>query len=65
MKIAALLATRKGSKRIRNKSTKKFGKFNLTTLKLNQIAKVKVFSNSYFSSDIRSLNLYAQKKNLI
>ena len=62
MKIAALLATRKGSKRIRNKSTKKFGKFNLTTLKLNQIAKLKIFSNSYFSSDIKSLNSYAQKK---
>ena len=63
MKIAALIATRKGSKRIKNKSTKKFGKFNLTTLKLNQIFKAKIFNNSYFSSDINSLNKYALKKN--
>ena len=62
MKIAALIATRKGSKRIKNKSIKKFGKFNLTTLKLNQIYETKVFTNSYFSSDIVSLNKYALKK---
>ena len=60
MKIAALLATRKGSKRIRNKSTKKFGKFNLTTLKISQIAKLNIFDNSYFSCDIISLNQYAK-----
>lgn len=62
MKIAALLATRKGSKRIRNKSTKKFGKFNLTTLKISQISKLKIFDNSYFSCDINSLNQYAKNK---
>ena len=62
MKIAALIATRKGSKRIKNKSIKKFGKFNLTTLKLNQIFETKIFNNSYFSSDIDSLNKYALKK---
>ena len=39
-----------------------YGWSNLTTLKLNQIAKLKVFSNSYFSSDIKGLNVYAKKK---
>lgn len=63
MKIASLLATRKGSKRIRNKSTKKFGKLNLTTLKISQISKIKFFNNSYFSSDIKSLNEFAKHKN--
>lgn len=63
MKIAALLATRRGSKRIKNKSTIKFGKLNLTTFKLNQISNQKNFSNLYFSSDIFSLNQYAKKKN--
>lgn len=65
MKIAALLATRKGSKRIKSKSTKKFGKLNLTTLKLLQICKIKSFSKIYFSSDIDSLNIYAKRKKFI
>ena len=61
MKIALVIATRKGSKRIKNKSLKKFGKYNLTTLKLRQALKVGSFNNYYFSSDIESLNKYAKK----
>lgn len=61
MKISILIATRKGSKRIKNKSIKKFGKTNLTKLKLTQAIKLKKFINNvYFSSDINNLNLYAK-----
>lgn len=62
MKIAAVLATRKDSKRIKNKSVKKFGKYNLTTLKIQQILKSSVFDKFYFSSDIDLLNKYAKKR---
>lgn len=65
MRIAALLATRRSSKRVKNKSTKKFGKFNLTTLKLSQIERITEFTNSYFSSDINSLNVFAKRKSII
>jgi len=65
MDICALIATRKASKRIENKSIKKFGGSNLTIIKINQALKVKKFKNIYFSSDIPKLNNYAQKKGLI
>ena len=65
MKIAALIATRKGSKRIKNKSLQSFGRYNLTTLKIQQCIKSGIFSNIYFSSDIAILNSYAKKRNLI
>ena len=61
MRIAVIIATRKGSKRVKNKSLKKFGKYNLTTLKLHQALKIGSFHNYYFSSDIKSLNEYAKK----
>jgi len=61
MKIGLVIATRKASKRIKNKSLKKFGKYNLTTLKLCQALKIGCFNNYYFSSDIQSLNKYAKK----
>lgn len=63
MKIAVLIATRLGSKRIRNKSTKKFGKFNLTTLKIIQAKRAGVFSNFYFSSNSKTLNKFAEQNN--
>ena len=65
MRIAALLATRKGSVRIKNKSLKTIGNYNLTTLKIQQILKSKIFSNFYFSSDIEELNNYAEKRGAI
>ena len=66
MKISVLIATRKGSKRIKNKSTKKFGKSNLTKIKINQALKLKkIINNIYFSSDIKSLNIYAKSKGCI
>jgi len=65
MKIAAVLATRKGSKRIKNKSIKKFGRYNLTTLKIQQILKAKVFDKFYFSSDIKNLNVYAKRRGAV
>lgn len=61
MKISILIATRKGSKRIKNKSIKKFGKSNLTKLKLVQANKLgKFVNNVYFSSDINNLNIHAE-----
>lgn len=61
MKIAALICTRKNSKRIKNKSLIKFGNYNITQIKLLQAKKIGKFSNYYFSSDIDSLNKYATK----
>jgi len=65
MNICALIATRKASNRIKNKSIKKFSGSNLTIIKINQALNVKKFKNIYFSSDITGLNNYAQKKGLI
>ena len=65
MDICALIATRKDSKRIKNKSIIKFGSSNLTIIKINQALKIKKFKNIYFSSDIPQLNKYALNKGLI
>ena len=61
MKIAALIATRLASKRIKRKSLKNFGGQNLTFLKLIQAKRVKVFDKLFFSSDSLALNNYALK----
>lgn len=65
MDICGLIATRKDSKRVKNKSTRKFGSSNLSKIKINQALKIKKFKNIYFSSDIPELNKYASKKGLI
>ena len=65
MDICGLIATRKDSKRVKNKSTRKFGSSNLSIIKINQALKIKKFKNIYFSSDIPELNKYASKKGLI
>ena len=65
MDICGLIATRKDSKRVKNKSTRKFGSSNLSKIKINQALKIKNFKNIYFSSDIPELNKYASKKGLI
>ena len=65
MDIGALIITRKDSKRIKNKSIKKFGLTNLSVIKIDQASRVKKFKNIYFSSDIPELNKYALKKGLI
>ena len=61
MKIAVLIATRLASKRIKNKSLKKFGKQNLTHIKLLQAKRLSIFDKYYFSSDSTKLNSYARK----
>ena len=61
MKIAALIATRLASKRIKNKSLKPFGRLNLTFIKLLQAKRVGLFHKLYFSSDSQKLNKYAKK----
>ena len=65
MDIGALIITRKDSKRIKNKSIKKFGLTNLSVIKIDQALRIKKFKNIYFSSDIPELNKYALKKGLI
>ena len=66
MKIAILIATRKGSVRIKNKSTKKFGRTNLTKIKLDQAKQLKkIVKNLYFSSDFNYLNNYARSSGFI
>jgi|TARA_B110000971_G_C19925558_1_gene461358 CMP-N-acetylneuraminic acid synthetase len=65
MDICGLIATRKDSKRVKNKATRKFGSSNLSIIKINQALKIKKFKNIYFSSDIPELNRYALKKGLI
>ena len=65
MDICGLIATRKDSKRVKNKSTRKFGSSNLSIIKIDQALKIKKFRNIYFSSDIPVLNRYAEKKGLI
>jgi len=61
MKIAVLIATRLASKRIKNKSLKKFGKQNLTHIKLLQAKRLSIFDKFYFSSDSVKLNNFAKK----
>lgn len=61
MKIAALIATRLASKRIKNKSLKLFGRLNLTFIKLLQAKRLGLFHKLYFSSDSQKLNEYAKK----
>ena len=65
MDICAIIATRKDSKRVKNKSIRRFASTNLSIIKINQALKIKKFKNIYFSSDIPALNNYALKKGLI
>ena len=65
MDICGLIATRKNSKRVKNKATRRFVSSNLTIIKINQALKLKIFKNIYFSSDVPELNKYAEKKGLI
>tara|TARA_Y100000294_G_C8522175_1_gene323362 strand:+ start:357 stop:1013 length:657 start_codon:yes stop_codon:yes gene_type:complete len=65
MDICGLIATRRNSKRVKNKATRKFVSSNLSVIKINQALKIKSFKNIYFSSDISELNKYAEKKGLI
>jgi CMP-N-acetylneuraminic acid synthetase len=65
MDICGVIATRKDSKRVKYKSTRKFGSSNLSIIKINQALKIKKFKNIYFSSDIPELNKYAFEKGLI
>ena len=65
MDISALIITRKDSKRVKNKSIRKFGLTNLSVIKIDQALRIKKFKNIYFSSDIPELNKYASKKGLI
>ena len=65
MDICAIIATRKDSKRVKNKSIRKFGLTNLSVIKIDQALRIKKFKNIYFSSDIPELNKYALKKGLI
>ena len=65
MDICGLIATRKDSKRVKNKATRKFGSSNLSIIKIDQAIKIKKFKNIYFSSDIPELNRYALKRGLI
>ena len=43
MDICGLIATRKDSKRVKNKATRKFGSSNLSFIKINQALKIKKF----------------------
>ena len=65
MDICGVIATRRDSKRVKNKSLRKFGSSNLTVIKINQALKIKKFRKIYFSSDIPELNKFASKKGLI
>ena len=49
--ITFVVATRKGSKRIKNKNTRKFGKTSLLEIKLKQIRRVFKKSKIFLSSD--------------
>ena len=48
MKIAALIATRLASKRIKRKSLKNFGRQNLTFLKLIQAKELRCLISYFF-----------------
>ena len=50
MDICGLIATRKDSKRVKNKATRKFGSSNLSIIKIDQAIKIKKFKSIYFSS---------------
>ena len=56
--LTYVIATRKGSKRIKNKNVRKFGKSNLLEIKLKQIRRVDKKSKIFLSSDCKkSLNI--------
>ena len=56
--ITFVVATRKGSKRVKNKNIRKFGNSNLLEIKLKQIKRVFVNPNIFLSSDcVKSLNV--------
>ena len=49
--LTFLIATRKGSKRVKNKNTRKFGKTNLLEIKLKQVRRIFKNSRIFLSSD--------------
>jgi CMP-N-acetylneuraminic acid synthetase len=56
--ITFVVATRKGSKRVKNKNIRKFGNSNLLEIKLKQIKRVFANQNIFLSSDcVKSLNI--------
>ncbi len=49
--LTFLIATRKGSKRVKNKNTRKFGKTSLLEIKLKQVRRIFKNSRIFLSSD--------------
>ena len=56
--LTFVIATRKGSKRIKNKNIRKFGKSNLLEIKLKQIRRIDKKAKIFLSSNcLKSLNI--------
>lgn len=62
MKIAAIVVSRKGSKRIFNKSKQKINNENLIERKLKQLSKVKLINKIYLGTNDVSLEKFTKKK---
>ena len=61
MRIAAVIVSRKSSKRIPHKSKKKIQNFNLIERKIIQLKKVKKFDKIYLGTNDISLKKIAKK----
>tara|TARA_B100001123_G_C15272461_1_gene1010837 strand:+ start:631 stop:1290 length:660 start_codon:yes stop_codon:yes gene_type:complete len=59
--LTYVIATRKGSKRIKNKNTRKFGKTNLLEIKLKQIKRIDKNPKIFFSSNCNIARRIAAK----
>ncbi|MDC1096236.1 hypothetical protein OAS47_02830 [Pelagibacteraceae bacterium] len=59
--ITFIIAVRKGSKRVKNKNTRKFGKYNLLEIKLKQIRRVYKSAKIFLSSDCQKSLLLGKK----
>ena len=53
--ISALIAVRKGSKRIPNKNIRSFAKSSLLEIKIKQLLRVKGINNIYVSTDCEEM----------
>ena len=61
MKIAAVIVSRKGSKRILHKSKKRIKNLNLIERKISQLKKVKLLDKIYLGTNDVSLKKLATK----
>lgn len=63
-KLTAIIGVRKGSKRVKNKNIRKFGKTTLLEIKINQLKRIKDIDEIIVSSDCDKMLKLAKKLNV-